>query len=43
MKVFSNFAVSAAATLWRRLMFRTRFIAVTGSYGKTTTTQMLGS
>ena len=32
-----NLALGAAAFFWRRLMFRTTFIAVTGSVGKTTT------
>ncbi len=30
-----------AATLWRKLLFRTTFIAVTGSIGKTTTKELL--
>ncbi len=34
---------SAAALLWRRLMFRTTFIAITGSVGKTTATECLTS
>src|SRR5271154_4863893 len=29
------------ASVWRRLMFRTTFIAVTGSVGKTTTEEFL--
>ena len=33
--------LSALALLWRRLMFRTTFIAVTGSLGKTSATRML--
>ena len=36
-------AVAAAAALWRRLMVRTRFIAVTGSYGKSTSTKCLAA
>ncbi|HEX5229084.1 MAG TPA: Mur ligase family protein [Bryobacteraceae bacterium] len=36
-------AVSAAAFLWRRLMFRTTFIAITGSAGKGTATACLAS
>ena len=35
--------LSACAFLWRRLMFRTTFIAITGSAGKTTTTACVGS
>jgi UDP-N-acetylmuramoyl-tripeptide--D-alanyl-D-alanine ligase len=31
----------AAASLWRKLLFRTTFIAVTGSIGKTTTKELL--
>lgn len=34
-----GFALSALSFLWRRLMFRTTFVAVTGSLGKTTTTR----
>jgi len=30
------------AALWRSMLFRTRFIAITGSLGKTTTKQLLG-
>jgi len=33
--------LSGLALLWRRLMFRTRFVAVTGSVGKTTATGCL--
>jgi UDP-N-acetylmuramoyl-tripeptide--D-alanyl-D-alanine ligase len=33
--------LSAFASIWRRLMFRTTFIAVTGSVGKTTATSCL--
>jgi len=32
-----------AAFCWRRLLFRTRFIAITGSVGKTTTKDLLSS
>jgi UDP-N-acetylmuramoyl-tripeptide--D-alanyl-D-alanine ligase len=35
--------LSALAFLWRRLMRRTTFIAVTGSVGKTTTTECLAA
>jgi len=35
--------LSALAFLWRRVMFRTTFIAITGSVGKTTATACLGS
>lgn len=35
--------LSALAFLWRRLMFRTTFIAVTGSLGKTTATECLAA
>jgi UDP-N-acetylmuramoyl-tripeptide--D-alanyl-D-alanine ligase len=35
--------LSAFAFLWRRLMFRTTFIAITGSVGKTTATACLGA
>jgi UDP-N-acetylmuramoyl-tripeptide--D-alanyl-D-alanine ligase len=34
---------SAAACIWRRLMFRTTFIVITGSVGKSTATACLGS
>ncbi len=37
-----KYSRSAKAALWRRLMRRTTFIAVTGSYGKTTATECLG-
>jgi UDP-N-acetylmuramoyl-tripeptide--D-alanyl-D-alanine ligase len=40
---FAEYFVSAAALLWRRLMFRTTFIAITGSVGKSTATASLGS
>ncbi len=32
--------LSALAAVWRRFLFRTRFVAITGSLGKTTTTRM---
>ncbi len=35
--------LSALAFLWRRVMFRTTFIAITGSVGKTSATACLGS
>jgi UDP-N-acetylmuramoyl-tripeptide--D-alanyl-D-alanine ligase len=38
-----EYFVSAAAFVWRRLMFRTTFVAITGSVGKSTTTACLGS
>ena len=38
-----GYLMSACAFLWRRLMFRTTFIAITGSVGKTTATACLGS
>ena len=34
-------SLSVAAALWRRLMFRTTFVAVTGSVGKTTAVECL--
>ncbi|MCW5983015.1 MAG: hypothetical protein KIT09_33300 [Bryobacteraceae bacterium] len=36
-----DLGASALALVWRRLMCRTRFVAVTGSYGKTTATECL--
>ena len=33
-------ALGALAFVWRRLMFRTTFVAITGSLGKTTTTRI---
>jgi UDP-N-acetylmuramoyl-tripeptide--D-alanyl-D-alanine ligase len=36
-------AVAAAAFVWRRLMFRTTFIAITGSLGKTTAKECLAT
>ena len=38
-----EYFIGAAAFLWRRLMFRTTFIAITGSAGKSTATACLGS
>ncbi len=38
-KAAIGLGLSALAFLWRRLMFRTTFIVVTGSYGKTMTTR----
>jgi len=35
--------MSVAAWLWRRLLFRTTFVAVTGSLGKTTAKEMLAA
>jgi UDP-N-acetylmuramoyl-tripeptide--D-alanyl-D-alanine ligase len=42
-KVVLGYLLSACAFLWRRLLFRTTFIAVTGSAGKTTATDSLGA
>jgi UDP-N-acetylmuramoyl-tripeptide--D-alanyl-D-alanine ligase len=41
--VLTHSLATAAAFLWRRLMFRTTFIAITGSAGKSTTTACLAS
>jgi UDP-N-acetylmuramoyl-tripeptide--D-alanyl-D-alanine ligase len=38
-----GFALSAISFLWRRLMFRTSFVAVTGSLGKTTSTRAIAT
>ena len=38
-KLFHGLLLGAASFVWRRLMFRTTFIAVTGSLGKTTSTR----
>ena len=38
-----GFALSALAFTWRRLMFRTTFIAVTGSLGKSTSTRAIAA
>ncbi len=40
---YFEYLVSAAAFVWRRLMFRTTFIAITGSVGKSSATACLGS
>jgi len=37
------YLLSACAFLWRRLMFRTTFIAISGSVGKSTATAALGA
>ena len=37
------YPLSVVAFLWRRLMFRTTFIAITGSVGKSTATACLGA
>jgi UDP-N-acetylmuramoyl-tripeptide--D-alanyl-D-alanine ligase len=37
------YLLSACAFLWRRLMFRTTFIAISGSVGKSTATASLGA
>jgi len=42
-RLIRDYCLSAVAALWRRLMRRASFIAVTGSYGKTTATQCLGT
>ena len=36
-------ALSATAALWRRLLFRTKVIAITGSYGKSTAVKLLAA
>jgi len=41
--LFQEYLASAAALVWRRLMFRTTFIAITGSAGKSTAAACLGS
>ena len=43
LRLYYGLALSALAFLWRRLMFRTTFIAVTGSIGKTTATECLAA
>ena len=40
---WTPYLLSACALVWRRLMFRTTFIAITGSVGKSTATAALGS
>ncbi len=42
-RILKRYAPSAKAALWRRLMSGTKFIAVTGSLGKTTATECLGT
>ncbi|SFM48499.1 UDP-N-acetylmuramyl pentapeptide synthase [Nitrosomonas nitrosa] len=39
----AEWVVSQAAFIWRRLLFNTTFIAITGSAGKTTTKEFLAS
>ena len=39
----AGYLLSACAFVWRRVMFRTTFIAITGSAGKTTTTACVGA
>src|SRR5579883_735947 len=41
--VIAGTIATAAAYLWRRLMLRTTFIAITGSVGKTTAKECLGA
>ena len=43
LKYLYESCVSAAAIVWRRLMFRTTFIVITGSVGKSTATACVGS
>src|SRR5581483_8655950 len=43
LRTASSLRFSAYAFLWRRLMFRTTFIAITGSVGKSTATDSLGA
>jgi len=38
-----RYAVAAVAFVWRRLLFRTTFIAITGSLGKTTAKECLAA
>ena len=42
-RLAAAYGLSAAAFVWRRVMFRTTFIAITGSAGKSTATACLGS
>jgi len=42
-RLAAGYLMSAYAFIWRRLMFRTTFIAITGSVGKSTATACLGS
>ncbi|CAE6503196.1 hypothetical protein NMYAN_20328 [Nitrosomonas nitrosa] len=39
----AEWVVSQAAFIWRRLLFNTTFIAITGSAGKTTIKEFLAS
>jgi len=43
LKLAGEYLLTALALVWRRLMFRTTFIAITGSVGKSTATQCLGA
>lgn len=43
LRLLVNLGASALAFLWRRMMFSTKFVAITGSYGKTTATECLGT
>jgi UDP-N-acetylmuramoyl-tripeptide--D-alanyl-D-alanine ligase len=43
LSTFTPYLLSVCAFFWRRLMFRTTFIAVTGSVGKSTATAALAS
>ena len=36
-------ALSAAAAIWRRVLFRTRVVGITGSYGKSTAVKLLAA
>jgi len=38
-----DYVLTALSAVWRRLMFRTTFIAITGSAGKSTATRCLGA
>ncbi len=40
LRTLAGLALSALAFVWRRLMFRSTFVAITGSLGKTTTTRI---
>lgn len=42
-RVLIEYLATGVAYVWRRLMFRTTFIAITGSAGKSTATACLGS
>lgn len=42
-KIWAKHLRIPAARIWRHLMFRTKFIAVCGSAGKTTTKELLGA